>query len=113
MGLRYAVIGCLSALVVLFALSDCGCATKKDKPALNNASLVFPYLEREEDGAYSYMTGSFQGGTTVLGSRGDVYWVKDGKVYAANAQAAAAAPALPKIPANVNYEDLLESFGKS
>lgn len=82
------------------------CASNEENQAFADATLTFSYLQKNE-GQFVFHAGPFAGGTAVVGGMGEAFWVKDGRVHAANEAARRAAPEAPVLPPSLDYEDLV------
>ncbi len=79
------------------------CSGENDAKAI---SAVKATIEKQRNAMGTFKTAPLNGGVAVLSSRDWAYWVKDGKVYAANGLARGASPNIPIAPTGVGFSEI-------
>ena len=97
-------------LLILWAaslvLAGCsGTASKEERKAFNDATIVFHYFPVSPAGSVSFDAGPYQGGTAIIGPNELAFWVKDGEAYTVNQAAMDAASELEQAPDIVKYDE--------
>jgi hypothetical protein len=93
------------ALIVALLVAGCGQGlSAEEKQAFDDAMVVSKYFAASSSEGMSFYCGPFRGGTAVISGE-LAFWVKDGKGYAVNEEARAAAPELPQAPDEIVYDD--------
>ena len=98
----------LPSVLVLFLATVLlvGCTPSAAKKTLQNAGPALSYLAKvAQNDALIFDAGPYRGGTAIIGSNEEAFWVKDGKPYVVNEKAKKIAPELEQAPGNIQFND--------
>ena len=103
---RLTQFGFVLSLVALLLIGLTSCTKDKAHKSFEAAKPALQYLSKTaSNGSFSFSAGPYKGGTAVLGSGNEAFWVKDGKPYVVNEEAKKIAPDLEQAPSDIQFND--------